>query len=271
MAVNDPYGIIGEWTFNSTSSMLSTSAVTLKIDFTLNGFTFDTIHQVHGNYLSMYLASKPTEVTIGIWKGEAWSNSGNTDFPVPPVINITGGRDLGNEALANWIKANAVKTVATTLTTITYNGTELASLEEGQTATFSCEGTKAKTNVSILFGSKGSITYKGVITEIEAGKTANLLCADKKFGTDVVVAVEGATSLITFTIGDISYQAVEGMTWAEWCESEYNVDNYKAVTNGIHLAAPETPVCIELTPVNPSDMIISNFAYKNVSLGGGSN
>lgn len=32
-------------------------------------------------------------------------------------------------------------------------------------------------------------------------------------------------TLITFTINDISYQAEQGMTWAEWAESEYNTDS----------------------------------------------
>ena len=34
------------------------------------------------------------------------------------------------------------------------------------------------------------------------------------------------TNIITFTISDVEYQAEEGMTWAEWIESEYNTGNY---------------------------------------------
>lgn len=34
-------------------------------------------------------------------------------------------------------------------------------------------------------------------------------------------------TLISFTIDSTSYQAEEGMTWAEWVDSEYNVDGYK--------------------------------------------
>lgn len=37
---------------------------------------------------------------------------------------------------------------------------------------------------------------------------------------------EAPIELITFTIGDTEYQAKEGMTWEEWVESEYNIDNY---------------------------------------------
>jgi hypothetical protein len=39
------------------------------------------------------------------------------------------------------------------------------------------------------------------------------------------------STLITFYIthyngSNLEYQAEEGMTWAEWCESEYNTDGY---------------------------------------------
>ena len=33
-------------------------------------------------------------------------------------------------------------------------------------------------------------------------------------------------ALITFTISGVEYQAVSGMTWGEWIESEYNTDNW---------------------------------------------
>lgn len=36
-------------------------------------------------------------------------------------------------------------------------------------------------------------------------------------------------ALITFTIDGTEYQAEEGMTWGEWCDSEYNTDGYVIV------------------------------------------
>lgn len=33
-------------------------------------------------------------------------------------------------------------------------------------------------------------------------------------------------NLITFTVDGMTFQAEEGMTWEEWCESEYNTDNF---------------------------------------------
>lgn len=41
-------------------------------------------------------------------------------------------------------------------------------------------------------------------------------------------------TLINFTINGTSYQAEEGMTWAEWCASAYNTDGY--TTNGDNTA-----------------------------------
>lgn len=55
---------------------------------------------------------------------------------------------------------------------------------------------------------------------------ADLMAAGKV--SDFVVTVEKAVNLISFTIYGISYQAEEGMTWAEWAVSIYNTDGYIA-------------------------------------------
>lgn len=33
--------------------------------------------------------------------------------------------------------------------------------------------------------------------------------------------------MISFSIDGTTYQAEDGMTWAEWLNSEYNIDGYK--------------------------------------------
>ena len=115
------------------------------------------------------------------------------------TITITGGVDATNPALISWLEANGELQGAeepepeapTNTVTIEYNDTEVASITEGQSATVPA-GKRATSDVSIVFGVKGSIIYNGQTTEIEAGKTATLLCGGKKFVTDVVVAVEKA-------------------------------------------------------------------------------
>ena len=76
--------------------------------------------------------------------------------------------------------------------------------------------------------------------------------------TNVTVAKE-----ITFTIFSESYTAIEGMTWAEWCASEYNTDEFyvnadegNRIYRGIgYIGGPTS-----YEPVG-SDFIIADFAY----------
>ena len=42
---------------------------------------------------------------------------------------------------------------------------------------------------------------------------------------------ENRSNLIIFTIDGVQYQAEEGMTWEEWCDSKYNIDGYR-IFNG---------------------------------------
>ena len=37
---------------------------------------------------------------------------------------------------------------------------------------------------------------------------------------------ENTVNIITFTIDGVEYEAEEGMTWGEWCDSEYNTDGF---------------------------------------------
>ena len=48
-------------------------------------------------------------------------------------------------------------------------------------------------------------------------------------GLGSVMSWENAApiSLITFTIDETEYQAIDGMTWSQWVNSEYNTDGYK--------------------------------------------
>lgn len=44
---------------------------------------------------------------------------------------------------------------------------------------------------------------------------------------DAVLSIqESLIGTINFIIGGVSYVALKGMTWAEWCESAYNIDGY---------------------------------------------
>jgi hypothetical protein len=91
------------------------------------------------------------------------------------------------------------------------------------------------------------------------------------------------TTLISFTVYDTIYQAEEGMTWIEFCESKYNYHpsygkqyfSYSVYSN------PESENTVDFAlgsirvkNVDPYDVIISGKTYeytKNLTHGGGSN
>lgn len=80
---------------------------------------------------------------------------------------------------------------------------------------------------------------------------------------------QGATSLITFTIGGTSYQAEEGMTWGEWVESDYNTNGYTKNSDNLIISSGGAAVVnSSFETVQASYEIISGSAYKLFQGGG---
>lgn len=76
-------------------------------------------------------------------------------------------------------------------------------------------------------------------------------------------------SLISFTIDGTSYQGVEGMTWGEWVNSEYNTAGFYITNNSIRDADGELEINYGATPVSASQKIgiqiddnVFNWAYR---------
>lgn len=72
--------------------------------------------------------------------------------------------------------------------------------------------------------------------------------------------------MISFTIDGTSYQAEQGMTWYEWCQSEYNTGDWM-VSGANQVTSPSRNVYI--SGVNQNDVISANAAYSSI-VGGGS-
>ena len=74
-------------------------------------------------------------------------------------------------------------------------------------------------------------------------------------------------TLISFTIAGTSYQAEEGMTWAEWVESSYNTDGYYVSGGSVF-----TPEKYLISSVLQSSTIIdgNNYSINAGGSGGGS-
>lgn len=67
---------------------------------------------------------------------------------------------------------------------------------------------------------------------------------------------------ISFTIAGTSYQAEEGMTWAEWCDSSYNPGGFSATTSGVYHSGTDKYVCdSSYKLIKTSATITSGYAY----------
>lgn len=67
----------------------------------------------------------------------------------------------------------------------------------------------------------------------EAEAERDKIVGDLNKALDHILAVqESLMGIITFTIGGTLYVALQGMTWREWCDSEYNVSGYYCTDGG---------------------------------------
>lgn len=87
-----------------------------------------------------------------------------------------------------------------------------------------------------------------------------------------IVAVVGASeaALILFYIDGIStpYQAESGMSWAEWCDSEYNTDGYYIDGKFVRPIVGIVVTNANANIVSPSSTIINGYAYRRMAAGG---
>ena len=157
----------------------------------------------------------------------------------------------------------SVSAFAAYSTTVTYTGTSSesytltvpASLTPGASGEVKASGTWASNRTLVVTapssvtltndidgGTKTlDVTFEGinqagndtvaqtVIKNISVGNISNALFGTWSGVITYNVSMENnvAPTLISFTVAGKSYQAEEGMTWAEWVDSDYNVDGYK--------------------------------------------
>jgi hypothetical protein len=166
------------------------------------------------------------------------------------------------EQLISWLETYSEKPTPTDAVTIEYNGSTIASLKAGQSATLECKDLPMLDNVVVTvpenMGGAGE-----VVEEWDGSYT-----------------VSGGT--ISFTVELIgtpyTYQAESGMTWGEWCGSEYDTGNggsYRYFVSGEKVCFIGTSNELRRKSddvyVKPTDIIQSNGDYICNSHGGGSN
>lgn len=128
------------------------------------------------------------------------STSANATTPTYVV-----GDEIPVSLTSNTVNLYVVEKASTDAVTIEYNGTVIASLEAGQTATLFTKNKKMESDIMVT------------VPQSEPSETI------KEY--DGTIVISDKVDLITFTIYDTEYQAEKNMTWAQWCESEYNLQN----------------------------------------------
>ena len=106
------------------------------------------------------------------------------------------------------------------------------------------------------------------IPDIEADQCTRYSLGDLSLALDGIIAIQEeliGPVLITFTLGGTEYQAEDGMTWAEWCDSKYNTGGYYVSTSADHVCHPnENNVGTqEGQYVCSGDAILSGHAYTD--------
>ena len=87
---------------------------------------------------------------------------------------------------------------------------------------------------------------------------------------DWLLANATQVNLISFTIGGISYTAEEGMTWYEWCQSDYNTSGWMCGDDSSNVRDNGGTYIVRYSGTNVvgSDTIIESASYTVLNDGG---
>ena len=70
------------------------------------------------------------------------------------------------------------------------------------------------------------------------------------------------------------YQAVQNMTWEQWCSSSYNTQDFTVRNDKVYFYSYSSYYVVGETTVNPADVIVANYEYRigiDQAGGGGNN
>lgn len=211
-------------------------------------------------------------------------------------IEIIDGEDSSNSDLINWLQSNAtqvldneVQVVSSSFNSIQLNNNVLTF----NGVSYTLEGTAESTDtnlssfkqVSAVDNGDNTITLTIGSNSIIVSKHVDYDGVLMTFNDEILVEdgglaleVSEEVNLISFEIVNRqvypgttnTYYAEQGMTWAEWCDSQYNTIGLyydESVLNSRgHLYDDNPPTSY----VSPQDVIIANYQYILMT-GGGSN
>lgn len=179
------------------------------------------------------------------WDGTAW-------FANEVKIGGTGQDDTSAKTLATteYVDAHSQKT-SSNPHNVTKSDVGLGNVENKSSAAI--RGELTKDNVTTALG------YTPPTTEYI--DTLELITTEDIDAVCIIV--------IDFTIQDVAYQAIEGMTWGEWVNSAYNTGGFFVSAENSEISNSEGDSVCEITGggniwsnVTDSFVIIPNFNYS---------
>lgn len=264
MAISDLTGTT--WTLNSTISQFNNTGSgtnsTYDINFISNNTTYDRIYALEWstvltragggdgppepepgggeNFIKYYSTSPYIETTAvtgtpGTGICDTWTNEAYK------IIQITGGTDATDATLIAWFEANATQVIRsdayiTTDTDLTKVANAIrsklgsgAALQYPFTPVINSMVTGSLQSRTVTFDSPGSTRVSpqsGYIGMSEVELIVNIS------GYDGEYTYTPAANLISFTINNVNSYAESGMTWTEWCSSQYNDSDSIGINNG---------------------------------------
>lgn len=182
------------------------------------------------------------------------------------TVEISGG------STTLYIVEAASKQEETSGVTVEYNSAVVATIPSGNKATIPVADKKMKTDIVITVPKAEGGTDSPLPTEVstEAEMTALLTSGEvggvyKYTGTTgtyengALYVLEEETAQPSFTIDGTTYYFEEGMTWAQWCESEYNTDGFYIDSTLVRAPSPNDFNII--SGKSASSVIEANTAY----------
>ena len=172
--------------------------ITLKCPEAVSSYTFNSY------YTQADTMALSGNIRVSYTSGYSlrYCSPSNADYEKLRTLTITGGDDVEDETFISWFTANATLIEEEpSATVITYNGSTIATLEAGQTATIKTAETEVEHDIIITPVFPINIAYGDIIATAEAGQTATVKCANTEVDFDIVVsakAEEQSGNYLTF-------------------------------------------------------------------------
>lgn len=188
-------------------------------------------------------------------------------------ITANGAKDVTNYKNVN---VNVEPNLEQKTVTITENGTTDVIPTTGKDGMSKVTVTTNVPTASAVEEVATASAMDALLVEANVGKYYKFTgTTDSNYTNGDLYLVEGGVTLINFTINGTAYQAEEGMTWEQWCNSSYNTGGFYVIDGNNFVYFPDGSYVstegFEGGTAEKSETIVVNGSYYIYSSGGDAN